>query len=173
MKELWKTSTHSIQLSKWSQSQGLLHLCGKIYVPDLADLCGQIVSLCHNTKIAGHCRRWKTLELVSCNYWWPQMSRYIGKYVSTCDMCLHTKALHQPPVGKLHPLLVLDTLWDVVSVKFITELPEANGKYCIMVVVDTVTTISAVISTRLYVGNIMVYPERCCQIWVCNLWQNL
>ena len=38
VKELQKTSTHSIQLLEWLQSQGLLHFCGKIYIPDLADL---------------------------------------------------------------------------------------------------------------------------------------
>ena len=154
----------SIQSSKFLQSQGLLHFHGKIYVLESADLCGWIVSLCHDTKIAGHCRRWKTLELVSHKYWWPQMSRYIGKYVSTCDMCLHTKALHQPPAGELHPLPVLNAPWDVISVDFISELPEANGKYCMMVVVDsitkcshfvdTVTTISTVGSARLYVKHI-------------------
>ena len=89
---------------------------------------------------------------------------YIGKYISTCDMCLCTKALHQPPVGKLHLLPVPDALWDVISVDFISELPEANGKDCIMVVVDsitkcshfvdTITTISAVGSARLYIKHV-------------------
>src|SRR6202522_3595950 len=164
VKELQKMSARSVQSSEWSQSQGLLYFRGKIYVPDSADLRRQIVSLCHDTKIAGHCGRWKTLDLVSRNYWWPQMSRYIGKYVLTCDMCLHTKALRQPPVGKLHPLPVLEAPWDVVSVDFISELPEANRQDCIMVVVDSITkqshfvdtniTISAVSSTRLYVKNV-------------------
>ena len=150
VKELQRTSACSVKSSKWLQSQGLLHLHGKIYVPDLADLHRWIVFLCHDTKIARHCRRWKTLELVSHNYWWPQMSRCVGKYVSTCDMCLHTKALHQPPVGELHPLLVLDAPWDVVIMDFISELPEAKSKDCMM----TVTTISTVISARLYVKHI-------------------
>src|SRR5208282_3118500 len=163
VKELWKTSARSVQSAEWSQSQGLLHFRGKVYVPDSADLRRRIVSLCHDTRIAGHCGRWKTLELVSRNYWWPQMSRYIGKYVSTCDMCLRTKAIRQPPVGELHPLPVPDAPWDVVSVDFISELPEANGKDCAMVVVDsvtkrshfvdTVTTISAIGSARLYVKH--------------------
>jgi hypothetical protein len=30
--------------------------------------------------------RFKTLELISRNYWWPQMSCYIGTYVKTCDL---------------------------------------------------------------------------------------
>jgi Integrase zinc binding domain len=104
------------------------------------------------------------LELVSCNYWWPQISRYIGKYVFTCDMCLHTKALCQLLIGKLHPLPVLDATLDVVSVNFISELPEANGKDCVMVAVDSVIrrshfldtniTIFASGFTRLYVKHV-------------------
>src|SRR5271170_1041850 len=104
------------------------------------------------------------LELVSRNYWWLQMTQYIGKYVSTCDMCLRTKAPRQLPIGELHPFPVPDNPWDVISVDFITELPETNGKDCIMVVVnsvtkrshviDMVTTISAVSSARLYVNHV-------------------
>src|SRR5271168_2708981 len=67
-------------------------------------------------------------------------------------------------MGEFHPLPVPDNPWDVISVDFISELPEANGKDCIMVVVDsvtkrshfinTVTTISAVRSARLYVKHV-------------------
>jgi len=60
-------------------------------------------------KVARHPRHWKTLELVSRNYWWPQMSRYIGQYVSTCDLCLRTKPIRQALVGKLYPLQILDS----------------------------------------------------------------
>jgi hypothetical protein len=77
------------------------------------------------------------------------MSRYIGRYVSTCDMCLCTKASRQPLVGELNPL------------DFIVKLPESEGKDAIMVVVDsvtkhahfvdTVTTLSAAGMARLYV----------------------
>jgi Integrase zinc binding domain len=146
---------------EWLQSQGLLYFYGKIYVPDSVNLQRQTVFLCHDTKIAGHCGRWKTLESVSRNYWWPQMSRYIGKYIFTCDMCLRTKAFRQPPIGELRLLPVPDAPWDVVSVDFISKL---NGKDFIMVVVDsvmkrshfvdTVTTIFAIGSTRLYVKHI-------------------
>ena len=75
------------------------------------------------------------------------MSRYIGKYVSTCDMCLWTKFAHQPPSRELHPLLIPDMPWDTASVDFIVELPESNGKDAIMVVVDSVTKRSHFVST--------------------------
>ena len=75
------------------------------------------------------------------------MSRYIGKYVSTCDMCLWTKFARQPPSGELYPLPILDTRWDTASVNFIVELLESNRKDAIMVVVDSVTKQSHFVST--------------------------
>jgi hypothetical protein len=48
---------------------------GKIYVPKDRELRHQIVEQRHDTRVAGHAGRFKTLEMVSRNYWWPQMSR--------------------------------------------------------------------------------------------------
>ena len=163
IKELKKSPAKSVISSEWSMEHELLRYRGKIYVPN-TELRRKIVSLCHDSKIAGHPGRWKTLELVSRNYWWPQMSRYVGKYVSTCDLCLRTKTLKQPPTGELHPLPIPDHPWDTISVDFITELPESNGRDSIMVVVDsvtkrshfvsTVTTLSSVGAAQLYVRHI-------------------
>jgi RNase H-like domain found in reverse transcriptase/Integrase zinc binding domain/Reverse transcriptase (RNA-dependent DNA polymerase) len=163
IKELMKSSTKSVKLAEWLLEDGILYHRGKIYVPN-SDLRRHISALCHDSKIAGHAGRWKTLELVSQNYWWPQMSRYIGRYVSTCDMCLCTKASSQPPVGDLNPLPIPDTPWHTISVDFIVELPESEGKDAIMVVVDfvtkcahfmdTVTTLSSAGTAGLYVQHI-------------------
>jgi hypothetical protein len=81
---------------------------------------------------------WKTLELVSCNYWWLQMSCYIGKYCKTCNLCLQTKVQKQLPMGELKPLPIPEGRWDVASVEFIVELPESQQHDAIMVVVDSV-----------------------------------
>jgi len=104
------------------------------------------------------------LELVSRNYWWPQMSRYVGRYVSTCDMCLWTKSFRCPPIGELHPLPIPSAPWDTISVDFIVELPQSAGHDSIMVVVDsitkcahfisTVTTISAAGATHLFLNHV-------------------
>ena len=93
------------------------------------------------------------------------MSRYIGKYVSTCDMCLRTKSIRQHPSRELHPLPILDAPWDTASVDFIVELPESNGKDAIMVVVDSVTKWShfvSTVTTPLAAGTAQLYLHH---IW--------
>ena len=65
VEELQKGHSRSVWMAEWSESDGLLHFCGKIYVPDGKDLCRRIVSQHHDNRVAGHAGRWKTLELVS------------------------------------------------------------------------------------------------------------
>jgi hypothetical protein len=65
------------------------------------------------------------------------MSRYIGTYCCTCNMCLCTKKDRHTPVGHLQLLAIPQHPWQIVSVDFIMELPEANGYDVVMVAVDT------------------------------------
>jgi len=123
-----------------------------------------VVSLCHDTKVAGYPRHWKILELVSRDYWWPQISRYIGQYVSTCDLCIRTKLIRQALVGKLHPLQIPDSQWDTLSVDFVVELPLSSGHNAVMTVVDSVskrvhfipmhTTVTAEGAARLFLHQV-------------------
>jgi len=163
-RELCQASSKTVRSAEWSEDEGLLWFRGKIYVPWNPDLQRRVVSLCHNTKVAGHPGRWKTLKLVSRNYWWPQMSRYIGQYVSTCDLCLRTKPIRQAPVGELHPLQILDLRWDMLSVDFVVELPLSSGHDAVMTVVDSVskrayfipthTTVTAKGAARLFLHQV-------------------
>jgi hypothetical protein len=73
VKALRSTSTKSIRSSEWSEVDGILYFQGKIYVPPTTDIHRKIVALNHDSQIAGHPGRWKALELVSQNYWWPQI----------------------------------------------------------------------------------------------------
>jgi len=162
--ELRRSANGTVHSSEWSNIDGLLWFRGKIYVPQSLDLRRQIVALCHDTHIAGHPGRWKTLELVSWIYWWPQMSRYTGQYVSTCDLCLRTKPWRHSPVGELQPLSIPDAWWDTLSVDFMVELPESSGHDAVMTVVDSIskrvhfvlthTTVTAEGAARLFLHHV-------------------
>jgi hypothetical protein len=154
----------TVKSAEWSESDGLLMFCGKIYVPKDRELRHCIVEQYHDTCITRHAGYFKTLELVSHNYWWPQISCYIGIYVKTCDLCNWTKLQHQQPFGGLHPSETPEALWDVISVDFIVKLPESHGYDAIMNIVDSVTkcvhfipmhtTINAKGTTRLFLQEV-------------------
>ena len=76
------------------------------------------------------------LELVSWNYWWPGLSRYVAKFIMGCDACNRTKTFPTQKVGKLIPNKVPDRHWQVISIDMIKELPDLKGYNAILVVVD-------------------------------------
>jgi len=123
----------------WSEEQGLILFRGKVYVPKDKEIRRQIVKLHHDSTLTGHPGRWKTLELVSRNYWWPNISRYVASYVKSCDRCNRTKTFPNKPVGKLTPNAIPSAPWDVLTVDLITGLPLSQGYNAIIVMVDRFT----------------------------------
>jgi len=117
-------------------------------------------------KVAGHPGHWKMLELVSRNYWWPQMSRYIRQYVSTCDLCLRTKPIRQALVGELHPLQILDSRWDALSVDFVVELSLFSRYDAVMTVVDSVSKRAHFIPTYM-----TVTVEEAARLFLHQVWK--
>ena len=164
VKGLKDSKSRTVQGAEWNLRDGLVFYRDRIYVPSDSDLRRRIVEQHHDSKIAGHPGRWKTLELVSRSYWWPQMSRYIGTYCWACDLCLCTKKDRRAPVGQLRPLPIPSHPWQTVSVDFIMELPEAHGYDAVMVAVDTLgkrahfvpthTTVTASGAARIYLHHI-------------------
>jgi hypothetical protein len=69
-RELWKDKGRgTVKSAEWSESNGLLMFHGKIYVPKDRELRHHIVEQHHNMRIARHAGHFKTLELISYNYW--------------------------------------------------------------------------------------------------------
>jgi hypothetical protein len=99
--------------------------------------------------------------------WYPEATggrRCLDTSGSMFPLCLRTKSQRHHPIGELHPLPIPNAPWDTISVDFIVELPESSGHDAIMVVVDsvtkrahfvdTLTTITAARSARLFVQNV-------------------
>ena len=60
---------------------------GKVYVPKNEELRAEIIQWHHDVPVVGHGGKWKTVELVTRNYWWPRVTRDVGRYVEGCDLC--------------------------------------------------------------------------------------
>ena len=134
--ELKKSAGDRIIGDEWAEEQGLILFKGKVYVPKDLELRTEIIKLHHDSPIAGHPGRWKTAELVSRNYWWPGLHRSIVAYIKDCDECNQTKTFPSRPIGKLTPTEIPSKPWQIITIDFITKLPEGQGYDSIMVVID-------------------------------------
>ena len=149
-----KTKTRRIDGEEWTEEQGLILFKGKVYVPKDIALRRKIVELHHDSQITGHPGRWKTLELVSRNYWWPNMARFIAAYCKGCDRCNRTKTFPGKPVGKLVPTQIPKDIWQIITVDLIVGLPESNGFDSILVVVDRLSKMLHAIPTHETVNSL-------------------
>ena len=106
----------------------------KVYVPKDEKLRVEIIWLHHNILIAKHGRQWKTVELVTRNYWWPGIMKEVKQYMEGCDQCQRIKNRAEIPVGKIRSNEVLERSWQHISVDFITKLLVSKGHDLILVV---------------------------------------
>ena len=84
----------------------------------------------------GHRRRWKTVELVTRNYWWLGVTRDVGKYVEECNLCQRMKNRMEELAEKLKLSEVPKKPWSHLTVDFITKLLVVAGKDAVLVVCD-------------------------------------
>ncbi len=112
---------------------------GKMVVPDNDFAKYSIVSARHDSILAGHVGRDKTLDLVWRDYYWPSARAYIENYVATCEHCQRTKSMRHKPYGMLKPIQVATRPWKEISFDLIEGLPISDGFTDILVVVDRFT----------------------------------
>jgi len=84
---------------------------GKVYVPKDEKLRAEIIRLHHDTPIGGHGGQWKTVELVTRNFWWPGITKEVKRYVEGCDACQRNKNHTEQPADKLMPNSIPEKPW--------------------------------------------------------------
>ena len=100
----------------------------EIYVP-------VVLQLIHDTPIAGHPGRERTLTAARRVYYWPTMRRDIENYVARCVSCAEHKGTATGPA----PILQYPTPeqpWDIVSIDLL-QLPRSqHGSHYLLVCID-------------------------------------
>jgi len=135
VEELKKAGMKNLRDEEWTIEEGVVVKEERIYVPE-GDLRRKVVQLHHNTLVGGHRGKWKMTELVTRNYWWPGVTREVGKYVEGCDAYQQCKNKSEAPVGKLMSNTIPEKSWSHILADFITKLPLAQGYDAILVVCD-------------------------------------
>ena len=98
-----------------SVSEELLWFNGRLYIPNNQALKVRLLEHEHDSKIAGHFRREKTHELMTRNWYWPDMEGFTREYIRTCDSCQHNVSRRHKKYGLLQPLELAYMPWTSIS----------------------------------------------------------
>ena len=96
-----KAKVKELQESKWQIEGELVLKEEKVYVPKDEELRAEVIQLHHDVLAVGHRGRWKIVELVTRNYWWPGITRDVRKYIEECDLYQRMKNKMEELAGKL------------------------------------------------------------------------
>jgi len=143
---LKKAGVKTLKDKEWEIEDGIVMKEKRIYMLE-GDLRRKIIRLHHDTPVGGYKGRWKTAELIARNYWWPGVTKEVGRYMNGCDACQRYKNWSEAPAGKLMPNAIPEKPWSHISVDFITKLPLAQGYNAILVICDRFSKMAHFIAT--------------------------
>jgi len=147
VEEMKKAGVKELRGNEWKIEGDIVLKEGKVYVPKDEKLRVEVIWLHHDVLAAGHGGRWKIVELVTRNYWWPGITRDVGKYVEGCDLCQRIKNRTEELAGKLKLSEVPQKIWTHLTVDFIIKLPVVAGKDAILVVYDRLSKMTHFVAT--------------------------
>ena len=121
---------------EWREVNSIIYKEEKIYIPKDDKLRVEIIRLYHDALVGEHKGQWKTVELVTRNFWWPGVTKEVKQYMEECNSYQRNKNYTEQLADKLMLNLIPERSWIYISVDFITKLLLAQGYNSILVVVD-------------------------------------
>ncbi len=171
----------TIAKNKWSQNvEGLrwvfnmtelLQYEKRLYIPFKASVQTELLKHHHDNELMRHFSIEQTLELVSCKYYWPKLTKDVKKYVFSCNICQRVKVSKHCSYGEMQALPHLNSLWEKVVMNIITDMPSSkrsDSVYdAILMVVDRYTKITQYIFisktlTTMQLADIFFKKIVCC-----------
>jgi len=77
VEEIKQAEVKMLRDEEWREVDGIMYKEGKVYIPKNDRLRAEIIRLYHNTPVGGYRRQWKTVELVTHNFWWPGVTKKV------------------------------------------------------------------------------------------------
>jgi len=151
-------------LQEWNLEDRLILYKGLVYIPNNENLKRKVVQQYHDG-LMGHPGEWKTIELITRDFWWPGITTFVKAYIKGCATCQTTKI--KPPVKvPLKPNEVPQGIWETITMDFITDLPVSKGYDSILTVVDQHS--KAVILSPCHKT---ITAEQTSQLLIDNIWK--
>jgi hypothetical protein len=123
------TNIRNTQNENYRFEHDLIYFNNKLLVPNDTDIKESILKMCHDFKLAGHLGTAKTAELVKRYFYWNNIDSAVREYVLSCPYCQADKDTNQRKLGLLQSIEIPSRRWQVITVDFITALPEVgNGR---------------------------------------------
>jgi len=76
---------------EWQEEDGLMLRDGKVYVPRNEKLRAEVIQLYYDIPVEGYGGQWKIMELITRNFWWPEVTKEVKKYIEECNACQRNK----------------------------------------------------------------------------------
>ena len=111
----------------WSQRDDLLYFDWVLYIPYTESLRLGIIKKHHDEPLAGHLATEKTFALIRAKYYWPDMQKQIQEYCNSCLVCQGARVICRKQPGLLQPIPIPKRAWEVLTLDFITGLPESHA----------------------------------------------
>jgi hypothetical protein len=113
-------------------------LKSRVCVP--TSLRGRLLEICHDSPLGGHTGARKLKYEMMPQFFWPQMSSHIDKYVASCEHCQRNKNYNSSTRGIPQPHDIPSRRFDVISVDLLSGFPTTkNGYDCIVTFTDRLT----------------------------------
>jgi hypothetical protein len=101
--------------------------------------CGlqsEILESEHELKKSGQMGQDKTTEFIRRYFWEPMMNDGIVRYIQSCREYCQNKAARHKSYGRLQPLELAYSMWSLIVMDFIRDLPLSNGCDQLWVILD-------------------------------------
>ncbi|QSS72061.1 hypothetical protein I7I50_03115 [Histoplasma capsulatum G186AR] len=106
------------------------------WVPDSEPLRTRIMQEIHDSPMTGHPGREIMYSIIAREFYWPDMSKDVRRFVRNCDRCGSVTAWRERRKGMLKPLPVPERTWRDIAIDFAVSLPESGGSTNVLVIVD-------------------------------------
>jgi len=81
-------------------------------------------------------RKNKTYRIISNRYYWPKIVMDINRYIQNCNNCCRSIIPQNKTLGLLKLLLILERLWQYISIDFYKLPIDRDGYNMVIILVN-------------------------------------